>query len=119
MSIGANIKKMRELRNFTQSHMGELLNMSLSGYSKIERDETDISIKRLEQIAKILETDIKSILELDLNKVFNIHQQHAENGIQSGYVGVQNNFDEVVLNKYIEQLKGENEFLKELLRLKY
>lgn len=118
MSTGNNIKKLRELRNFTQSHISERLNMSLSGYSKIERDETDISLKRLEQIAEILETDVRTILELDTEKVFNIQQYHADNGNQSGYVGVQKNFDMKIFNTLIEQLKSENQFLKEMLKSK-
>lgn len=44
MTVGSNIKKLRELKNFTQQYMADSLNMSDGGYSKIERDETDISV---------------------------------------------------------------------------
>ncbi|HRP59917.1 MAG TPA: helix-turn-helix transcriptional regulator, partial [Vicingus sp.] len=90
MSIGNTIKKLRELKNYTQSYMSERLNMSLSGYSKIERDETDISLKRLRQIAEILETDYSNILNFDESKIFNITQnQHAE-GLQHAYTLIEN-----------------------------
>jgi transcriptional regulator with XRE-family HTH domain len=118
MSIGNNIKKLRELRNFTQSYISDRLQMSLSGYSKIERDETDISVKRLEQIAEILETDLKTILELNTEKIFNINFTHADKGNQSGYVGFQKNFDIKLFESLLEQLKNENQFLKELLKSK-
>jgi transcriptional regulator with XRE-family HTH domain len=118
MCIGNNIKKLRELRNFTQTHISERLNMSLSGYSKIERDETEISVKKLEQIAAELQTDIRSILELDTDKVFNIQLKQADKGVQSGYVGSQKNFDSEIFERYIHQLKEENEFLRELIKRK-
>lgn len=118
MSIGNNIKKLRELRNFTQVHMSEKLDMSIAGYSKIERDETDLSVSRLEEIAKILETDMISILQLDPSKIFNINQQHGTSDIQSGYVGLQKNFDKQAIAMLVDQLKKENEFLKELLKSK-
>lgn len=118
MSVGNNIKKLRELRNFTQSYISDKLNMSLSGYSKIERDETDISVRRLEQIAEVLETDVKTILDFDDNKIFNIVQHQKAKGNQSGYVANQKNFDIELLESLINQLRSENEFLKELLKSK-
>lgn len=118
MSVGMNIRKLRELRNYTQTHVSEKLNMSLSGYSKIERDETEISITRLEQIAEALETDIKTILSFDQDKIFNIQQYHADNGNQSGYVNTQKNFDARTMEILINQLKSENDFLRELIKSK-
>lgn len=67
---------------------------------------------------EVLQTDIRAILELDSDKVFNIHQEHADNGVQSGYVGSQKNFDTSILEQYINQLKAENEFLKNLIQKK-
>ena len=65
MSIGKRIKKLRELRNYTQSYMSIQLEISLSAYSKIERDETEISLKRLEQISKILNVSVNGIMQFD------------------------------------------------------
>lgn len=65
MSIGNNIKKLRELRNYTQTYMSIQLEISLSAYSKIERDETKISLKRLEQISEILNVSINGIIQFD------------------------------------------------------
>lgn len=55
MKVGDNIKKLRELRNYTQQYLADQLEISLSGYGKIERNETDVSLSRLQQIADILE----------------------------------------------------------------
>lgn len=38
MSVGKKIKQFRELRDYTQSYMADRLDISTSGYGKIERD---------------------------------------------------------------------------------
>ena len=65
MSIGKRIKKLRELRNYTQTYMSVELEISVSAYSKIERDETEISLKRLEQISEILNVSVNGIMQFD------------------------------------------------------
>ncbi|MBW6484458.1 MAG: helix-turn-helix domain-containing protein [Vicingaceae bacterium] len=77
MSIGKKIKQLRELRNFTQTYVAKELSMSLSGYSKIERDETDVTINRLNSIAKVLETDVATILSFDSKQIFNQYNNQA------------------------------------------
>jgi transcriptional regulator with XRE-family HTH domain len=111
MSTGNNIKKLRELRNFTQTYMAEKLNLSLSGYSKIERDGTDVSLKRLQQIAEVLETDINTILSFDEKNVFNFSHNHNANGVvQNQQVTSKEGFI-----KAIETLEKENDYLKKLV----
>jgi transcriptional regulator with XRE-family HTH domain len=56
--IGNRIRLLRNFKNYSQENMAELLGMSLAGYSKIERGETDISVSKIEAIAKIFEMDI-------------------------------------------------------------
>jgi transcriptional regulator with XRE-family HTH domain len=70
MSLGEKIKKLRELKNYTQQYMANQLEISQSGYGKIERNETDISITKLEKIAGILQTDIVSILIFEDKHIF-------------------------------------------------
>jgi transcriptional regulator with XRE-family HTH domain len=81
MKIGTNIKKLRELRNYTQEVMAEKLNMSQNGYSKIERDETDVSFSRLVQISQVLEVNLLDLIAFDGQKMlFNISNTHNQNG---------------------------------------
>lgn len=112
--IGLTIRKIRELRNYTQTYMSDKLDMSLSGYSKIERDETEISIKRLAQIAEILEIEINSILKFDQNTFFTLEQD------QSHRLGDNNqpNSNLNLTEKLINQLQSENEFLRNLVNSK-
>ena len=88
MSVGKNIKKLRELKNYTQSYMASQLDMSVSGYSKIEKDRTDISLSKIEKIAEILETSLSTILNFDPKQIFNQYDNH--NSVVSGVVTNQN-----------------------------
>jgi transcriptional regulator with XRE-family HTH domain len=69
MKIGEKIKKLREFRNLTQEHLAKILDMTQAGYSRIERDEVDLNLNRLEQIAKVLNVSIEDVLGFDTNKL--------------------------------------------------
>jgi DNA-binding XRE family transcriptional regulator len=64
MLIGDKIRKFRGLKGLSQENMAEALKMSLLAYGDIERDKKDISLKRLDQIAKILGISAVGILIL-------------------------------------------------------
>jgi transcriptional regulator with XRE-family HTH domain len=80
MKVGTKIKKLRELKNYTQEYMAQALSLSPNGYGKIERDEVDVTLGRLEDIAKILEIDIFQILAFDEKQIFNISNNHNTYG---------------------------------------
>lgn len=52
--ISANIKKYRELKGLTREVVASELEMSVSGYSKIERGEIDLTITKLQKISEVL-----------------------------------------------------------------
>lgn len=64
MTIQDNIRHVRESHNLTQENMTELLNMTASGYAKIERGATQLKFEKLEKIAQILNVDVVELLEL-------------------------------------------------------
>lgn len=53
---------MRESKNWSQEEMATKLNMSVNGYSKIERGETNPHISKLKQIAQELEVDFLELM---------------------------------------------------------
>lgn len=61
-TVGKNIKRLRVSLRLTQDNMAYELGITKSSYSKIERGETNVSIDRLSQIAKVLETDINTLV---------------------------------------------------------
>jgi transcriptional regulator with XRE-family HTH domain len=71
LTLGMKIKKVRELKNFKQETVAEMLGMSQSNYSRIETDEAAPSPERLEQIAKVLGVSVQDIIAFDEKVFFN------------------------------------------------
>lgn len=92
--------------------MAEELDLSLSGYSKIERNETDISISKLEKIAKVLDTDVRSILNFDHRNIINV----TENKQANISLGGQNINQMEMMEMIIAIYKQEIELLKEIIK---
>ena len=67
MNIGDKIRKIRSLKGFSQENMADALDISLVAYGDIERNKKDISLKRLTQIAMILNITIIDILLFNNN----------------------------------------------------
>lgn len=111
MNIGDNIKKLRELKNITREIMCEKLDISMSGYSKIERGETDLTISRIEQIAEILEVDMSQILNFNASQVFTITNNKLVQGTGAKAESIHFYGDDYK-EKYIQMLEAENERLK-------
>ena len=51
---GQQLQLLRLEKNLTQEQMSEKLNLSTSAYCKIEYGETDLTLPRLDKIAKVL-----------------------------------------------------------------
>lgn len=85
MNIGGKIKTLRSLKGYSQEKMAELLDISPTSYAKIERDETDVNISRLEQIAKILELSVLELLGFGEKNFYYFHSNN-QNGAGGGFV---------------------------------
>ena len=67
------------------------LNMSQTGYGKIERGETDISITKLESIAQILGLTINDVIDFDektffYGNIINNKNSNEPNSQQAGII---------------------------------
>ncbi len=76
MKIGNKIHKIRELKNISPKDMADRLNMSLSGYQRIERDEVSINMERLLELAGIFEMKPEEVLSFDEKLVFSNNTLH-------------------------------------------
>lgn len=63
MEIYEKIKMMREMNQWTQEEVAEKLGMSTTGYAKIERGQTNVSVEKLKQIAQIFNINIAQLLD--------------------------------------------------------
>ncbi|MEE1883982.1 helix-turn-helix domain-containing protein [Pedobacter flavus] len=69
-NIGFNIRRIRGLRGFKQAYMAHALKISINSYGKIERNEVNLKISRLEEIALVLKTTVEHILTFEENDYF-------------------------------------------------
>lgn len=75
MDVGSNIKKLRELKNFNQNAMAEMLGISQKTYSNIENSGNNVTVEVIEKIAAILQVSFNKILELNAESIFNNNSQ--------------------------------------------
>lgn len=117
------INKITEIRNrkgFSYENMAHDLDLSVSAYRKIETGETKLSVERLVDISKILETSIADLMEIDSQKNFNQENNDTSQGFQGYNDNVFNEYSEVskkliaTYEKQIEELKSEIEVLKNI-----
>jgi len=114
MHIGQKIKKLRELKNLTQTHMAEELGLTQSAYSKLELGETEVPFSRLEKIAGVFGMKPEDVISFNESMVFNV--MHNQTG--QGFVVNNNNITEGERKLYEDQitlLKDEISHLKVII----
>ena len=123
LKVGEKIKKVRELRGYTQEHMAHSLGITQAAYSKLEKDENRINLDRLEEVAKLLEMEVADILTFDEKKVFHSISHNQTGGeTKSGIFYMDSkliaNYEETIthLKEEIKVLRKEKADLLELLK---
>ena len=69
LNVGCKVRKLREIRNYTQDYMACQLDMSVSNYSKLERNEVSLTLDRLQEIADLLQLSVVDIIQFDENNL--------------------------------------------------
>lgn len=91
-------KELRLKKGYSHEYMGHELKISQVAYSKIERNETKLSIERFFKIAEILEVSIADILEIQPE-----NQMYSADNLQKISTFYQENNDK---SERIDQLYG-------------
>lgn len=115
MSIGHKIRRIREIKNYSQEFIAQKLEISPKAYSKIENEETKLSVDRLFQIADILEIKPEDLLNFDEKMVFYNINNH-DNGIVINKTLGEN--EKNAYEKLVSHLEAEILFLREQLKSK-
>ena len=108
-TVTEKIRQYRILKGFSQQNLADELDLTIAGYSKIERGETELTISRLSQIAGILDIDISELVS-DKEEVLN--EPRADYGIELSIAVVKLNNDLSYLKEEVHQLKKEISELK-------
>lgn len=77
MKTNEKIRQLRELHEFSQEEMAEKAEMSPSGYAKIERGETRLTLERLEQFADIFNVDINNLINSDGDFTYQVNANNT------------------------------------------
>jgi transcriptional regulator with XRE-family HTH domain len=115
MHIGQKIKKLRELKNLTQTHVAQKLGVSQSAYSKMELGESEVTFNRLEKISEVLEMKPEEVIAFNESMVFNV--MHNQNG-GNIFRDINNKVSDTERQLYQDQiklLKEEVTYLKKML----
>jgi len=70
-NISKNIRTIREMKHLTRKFVAYEMEMSISGYGKIERGEIDLTVSKLTKIAAIFGVSLNDLLFLDISFFFN------------------------------------------------
>ena len=113
LQLGQKIKKLRELKNFTQSHIASELGITQSAYSKMELGETEVSYSKLEKIAEVLGIAPEEIMTFNEQMIFNVMHNQTGNGfvVNKGFTENERKLYEDQINL----LKDEVTYLKKVL----
>lgn len=64
MNVNEKVRFLREAQGWSQEEMAEKVGLSVHGYAKIERGETQLNIPRLRQICDVLNYDLLELMTL-------------------------------------------------------
>ncbi|MBU6158570.1 MAG: helix-turn-helix domain-containing protein [Bacteroidetes bacterium] len=111
--IGQKIKKIRELKNLTQSHIANELGITQSAYSKMEMGESDITFQKLTRISEILGMSPDEIASFNEQMIFNVMHNQTGNGfvVQKGL----SDNEKRLYEDQIQTLKEEVQYLKKVV----
>jgi transcriptional regulator with XRE-family HTH domain len=85
MHIHDKLKFLRTFKGWSQEELANKLGLSVNGYAKIERGESEVNLTRLEQIAETLGTDLTQLLSLNEGSVFNV-MDNCTTSVAQGYI---------------------------------
>ncbi len=114
LTLGKKIRLLREMKELKQDYMAEKLDMTVNGYGKIERDESDLSFTRMNQIAKLLDISVPELVNLEKQEIgytFTISHSQIETNQNIA------NYTENGISKRIDKLEQDLDLLKSTLQL--
>lgn len=77
-TISKNIKHFRQKKGWSQREVARQLNISVPAFSKIENGTTDVNLKRLGQVAALLEVSMMQLMAKDGENPESKHSLHVK-----------------------------------------
>jgi transcriptional regulator with XRE-family HTH domain len=109
-TIGSRIKKFREEKGIKQEFMAHELEISQSNYGRLEKDDSRLTVPKLQKIAETLNISVSILFGEKAANI--IHENHGDNAQQNGTMIINNE------KEHILSLKEEIIFLRKMLEEK-
>jgi transcriptional regulator with XRE-family HTH domain len=120
MTFGDKIRTIRKMKGLSQENLAEMLSISSTAYAKIDRNESNPSNSRMEQIAGVLNMNRVDLERFGENGVFYMNESnHSNHSIFFGKNADNSELTVAVARLEAENngLKNENEQLKKIIEL--
>ena len=66
-NLSEKIRQIRLQKGLSQENMADMLGLSTTAYGDIERGRTELSVSRLENVAKLLDVTLPELLGIDVS----------------------------------------------------
>ncbi len=114
LRIGERIRKVRDLKGFSQQALAEAIEISQKQLSRIETEQISPTFELVEKICAILSVPMKSLLEFNEDIIFNSYTTNQQGGEFFAY----NNTDIKQVESLYKQLLSEKDKIISLLEEK-
>ena len=113
MEIGEKIKKLRELRDYSQDYVAKKLQITQGAYSRMEQGEIDVTFSRLEKVAEVLEMPVEKLVGYDDKQMMTNYISNSDNFTTNGDILSNKLFVEELTKLYdLRILSLENEIIR-------
>lgn len=89
IELGENIRKIRELKGFSQQNLGDEIKVNQKTISRIEKGEISPKFETLVSISKVLSVNINQILSFNESLIFNNYNQYQQGGNYNTHINTE------------------------------
>lgn len=111
------IESIRKAKGYSHEYVALMLDISQAAYTKIERNQTKLTVQRLYKIAEILEVDVSELLDIQVNNQFDQHNKDISTEyLQQLEIFFNENKEkyDTIISHYEKNLKHKNDIILEL-----
>jgi transcriptional regulator with XRE-family HTH domain len=114
--LAGRIRIVRESKGYTQEYVANRLNISQQAYSNIEKNQENVTLKRLRELSSVLGVGLGSLVGDEDSLVQQNFQQQGGNAGTILHVSGLGDAERNLYERYIADLKSEIESLRKLLK---
>lgn len=117
LQIGKKLRLLREKYDMTQEYLANELDMSISGYSRIERDEVKLSLDKLIKVCHLMKLEMDDLIYRKDTEI--LMEELYESDIDDQFKPTKNaRILQKLYEKQIKYLNDEVKYLREQLEKK-